>query len=121
MYTHDRLWPEMADLAAALESECNLLAPESGGNPFDEAFSCPWATIADHFPDLSIPMACQSVTVELRGEYDVSDAFASKDAKGIYDFLVRRGYVQDETVSATIDTSAVNGTPLPGVDRVQVS
>ena len=70
MYTHDRLWPKMQDLAAEIGSYCHLLAPKAGGDPFDEACSCPWAQIADHFRDLPIPMACESATVELRGESD---------------------------------------------------
>lgn len=72
MYTHDRLWPHMKDLAAHLDSKCHLLAPQSGGNPFDEACSCPWATFMDSFPEDEIGMACQAVTVELRGQLDVS-------------------------------------------------
>jgi predicted deacylase len=72
MYTHERSWPAMADLASALDSKCNLIAPESGGNPFDEAFSCPWAKLMDRFGDSAVEMACQSATVELRGECDVS-------------------------------------------------
>lgn len=71
-YTHDRLWPALADLSAAIGSKCNLLAPESGGNPFDEAFSCPWAALQDKLPTYPIEMGCQSATIELRGEYDVS-------------------------------------------------
>jgi uncharacterized protein len=72
MYTHDRLWPALSDLAAEIQSECQLLAPAAGGNPFDEACSCPWADLADKFPSYPIPMACEAVTVELRGESDVS-------------------------------------------------
>jgi predicted deacylase len=45
MYTHDQLWPHLSDLAADLGTECQLLAPEAGGNPFDEALSCPWANL----------------------------------------------------------------------------
>jgi predicted deacylase len=72
MYTHERSWPDMADLASALNSVCNLTSPESGGNAFDEAFSCPWAKLIDRFGEKAVEMGCQSVTVELRGEYDVS-------------------------------------------------
>lgn len=72
MYTHDRLWPEMVDVAETIGSQCNLLAPQSGGNPFDEALSGPWATLADMYPSFPIPMACHSATIELRGESDVS-------------------------------------------------
>lgn len=73
MYTHDHLWPTMADLAQLLGSRCNIIASKSGGNPFDESVSCPWATLAERFQQHPIPMACQAVTVELRGEADVSD------------------------------------------------
>ncbi len=71
MYTHDKLWPEMSDLAAALGSKCNIIDADSGGNCFDEAASTPWARLAEKFPSFPIPMACQSCTVELRGEADV--------------------------------------------------
>lgn len=73
MYTHDRLWPKLSDLAAEIGSECHLLAASSGGNPFDEVMSCPWAALQDEFPDCDIPMACESTTIELRGELDVSE------------------------------------------------
>ena len=71
MYTHDRLWPHMSDLSALLGAECSIIDADSGGNCFDEACSSPWACIADLHPGLPVPMACQSTTVELRGEYDV--------------------------------------------------
>lgn len=117
-YTHDRSWPEMQDLAVHLQSECNLLAPESGGNPFDEACSCPWATLMDKFEDrYPIKMACQSVTIELRGESDVSnvdcthlsffhgvwsqvyDDLAQRDALALFDFFADRGYVRPRSES----------------------
>ena len=72
MYTHERLWPELTDLASELESHCQLVASNSGGNPYDETMSCPWALLADQYPEYNIPLACASATVELRGEVDVS-------------------------------------------------
>jgi hypothetical protein len=72
MYTHDRLWPQLADLAAEIKSHCHLLASASGGNPLDEICSDLWAKIADAYPLCSVPMACESVTIELRGQLDVS-------------------------------------------------
>lgn len=68
MYTHERLWPNLSDLAAEIGSECHLISPAAGGEPFDEACSCPWAALADKFPSFPIPMACESATVELRWE-----------------------------------------------------
>ena len=93
MYTHDRLWPTLHDLAAGkkylplssplkcprlpleMGSHCHLLAPKAGGNPFDEACSCPWAELADVFSNHPIPMACESCTIELRGESDVGTSY----------------------------------------------
>ena len=80
MYTHDRLWPQMSDLAAEIESHCTILAPYSGtshllwarvykcmnvcmyvlyvlyigGDPFDEACSCPWADLHDKLNEESV-------------------------------------------------------------------
>jgi predicted deacylase len=72
MYTHDKCWPAFTDLAVELQSYAQLLAPCSGGNPFDEACSAVWAVLAAKFPEYPIPMGCQSATVELRGTLDVS-------------------------------------------------
>lgn len=74
MYTSERLWPQLADLAAELKSECNLIAPSTGYDSFDEACSFPWSYLADRFPSFPIPMGCESATVELRGESDVSSS-----------------------------------------------
>jgi uncharacterized protein len=72
MYTHDRLWPNLSDLAQELGSRCQLLDSNSGGNCFDEANCNIWSNLADRFPSHPIPMACEACTVELRGEADVS-------------------------------------------------
>jgi len=93
MYTHDKLWPALADLAAFLGSQCQIIDSDSGGKCFDEAASNPWAYLQEKFPNCSIPMACQSATVELRGELDVSDELAQQDAINLYHFLQGRGYI----------------------------
>jgi uncharacterized protein len=72
LYTHDRLWPKLSDLAEELGSRCQLLDSNSGGNCFDEANCNLWSSLADRFPSHPIPMACEACTVELRGEADVS-------------------------------------------------
>jgi len=74
LYTLDKLWPKLSDLAIELQSRCQLISPATGGNPFDEVCSGLWSNIAEKFPMYPIPIACQSVTVELRGESDVSAA-----------------------------------------------
>ncbi len=119
MYTHDKLWPEMSDLACELRSECQLTAPLSGGSPFDEACSCLWASVQEKFPEYPIPMACQSVTIELRGEHDVSDDFAHRDAEAIFRFLQRRGYVKSNTELGPLPSLIRDATPLTGVDMIE--
>lgn len=92
-YIGTPLWPAAADLAACLQSPVNLLAEDSGGEAFDEANSRIWWRLAERFPEHPIPPACCAATVELRGERDVSDALAARDADGLVAFLTGRGFV----------------------------
>lgn len=118
MFTHDELWPEMSDLAASIGSHCQLLAGLSGGNPFDEALSCPWQTLRQKFPNYPIPMACQSVTIELRGEGDVSHEFAKKDSFALFNFLKRRGYISGSEHLSPMPELLREATPLTGVEMI---
>ncbi len=86
-------WPQAAELAADLQCHAVLLADDSGGNSFDEAFSTPWTRLAERFPEHPIPAACLSGTVELRGRSDVDDATARADAQGLFHSLQRFGAV----------------------------
>ena len=86
-------WPEAQDIVAELGCRAALLAADSGGGSFDEAFSTPWTKLAARFPDHPIPAACLSATVELRGRGDVSDALAEADAAALFRILQRRGFV----------------------------
>ena len=74
-------------LSRYLGCKAMLLATESGDNPFDEASSRPWLDLQMKFPSYPIPLPCLAVTVELRGQRDVSQAFAMEDAEAIVDFL----------------------------------
>jgi predicted deacylase len=92
VYTGELLWPAAADLSAELGSRATLLAEVSGGHPFDEACSAPWPALARRFGEAHpIPSACLSATIELRGRADVTDGFASHDARALIRFLQRRG------------------------------
>ena len=73
MYAHDRLWPKMADLAACLGTEIQMVASDSGCACFDEACSTVWEKLQDKYPGFPIAMACEAVTIELRGFLDVSN------------------------------------------------
>lgn len=117
-YTHTRTWPHMNDLAFELGSNCTMLAEDSGGNCFDESNSCPWSAVADAFPSFPIPMQCQSVTVELRGERDVTDELAVKDAAALFRFLQRRGYIAGGESLIPITTEMASY-PLTGVEMIE--
>lgn len=118
MYTHTRLWPQMADLAAEIQSECHLTASTSGGHPFDEVASHVWAVLQDRFPRCPIPMACESVTVELRGESDVSDELAIQDAAALYRFLQRRGFIRGAEKLTPQRPLKRQASPLTAVDMI---
>jgi len=49
------------------------------------------------------------VTVELRGDTDVYDEYAAKDAKAIFRFLQRRGFISSLASSASVDISSTLG------------
>jgi uncharacterized protein len=108
LYTHDKCWPAMQDLSTELQSHAQLLASISGGNCFDEACSTVWELLAEQFPAFPIPMACQSATVELRGQHDVSDEMALTDARALFRFLQGRGFIAAES---TLGRSGDSTTP----------
>lgn len=118
MFTHDDLWPQLSDLASEIESSAQLLSGLSGGNPFDEALSCPWEALKKKYSDYPIPMACQSATIELRGESDVSHELASKDSLGFYRFLQRRGYLKGGSSLPVLPNLLREATPLTGVEMI---
>jgi len=73
-------------------------------------------------------MACEAATVELRGEVDVSDEYAAKDARAIFRFLQRRGYINStgaDGAQADIDAAEAmvrdkGLLPSAGVDAAAV-
>ena len=116
-------WPLAADIAAELGCHAVLLAEDSGGTPFDEAFSTPWIRLAEKFPDHPIPATCLSATVELRGSPDVSDALAAADAGAFFRVLQRRGLISGDPglvpealcEATRLDACEIIKSPAPGV------
>ncbi len=93
LYTLTLLADRVQPLSALLGARALLLASESGGHPFDEACSAPWLALQARFPGHVIPLACCAVTVELRGEADVSHALAEADADALLAGMVLAGAI----------------------------
>jgi predicted deacylase len=116
LYTHTLSSDELAPLAALLGARAVLVAEISGDDPFDEACSRPWAELAERFPHRPIPMACHATTLEFRGEMDVTDELASRDAAALVSFLTLRGAVSGTAPS--MPPAQCEPTPLAGSEPV---
>ena len=115
VYCEEPYWPQCEPLAQLLGVETVLLAKNSGGASFDEAMGGVWWQLAEYLraersakpgsesirgalrgasaSARAIPLACLAVTVELRGQMDVSHELALRDAQALFAFLVHRGIV----------------------------
>jgi predicted deacylase len=109
-------WPEARDLAAELGCRAVLLAEDSGGASFDEAFSTPWTRLAAEFPEHPIPAACLAATIELRGFADVDDETADNDAEALFRVLQRRGYIAGDP--GPLPEPACDATRLDACDSI---
>ena len=116
-------WPLAQDIAAELGCRAVLLAEDSGGRSFDEAFSTPWLHLAAKYPDRPIPAACLSGTVELRGQSDVEDELAATDAAALFRGLQRHGVIAGDPgplpeplcEATRFDACEILRAPRPGV------
>ncbi len=83
--------PEITDLLGRCTGSVLALVEDvSGGNAFDEAHTAPWRALRARFGD-TVPSPCFSTTLEYRGQGDVSDATAIRDAEGLMAFLAGVG------------------------------
>jgi predicted deacylase len=123
LYTATGLWPAVEPLARYLGSQANLLALASGDNPFDESCSQTWWQLQDALPGVPIDLACVSVTVELRGQADVSHALAEQDSAAIIHYLQHAGFIDGEAPelppllreATALDATDVVSAPTAGV------
>ncbi len=118
VYAGTHMAAAAAPLARLLGAGALLVAHESGDDPFDESCGRLWPELAEHFGAATpVPLACLSVTVELRGERDVSHALARADAQAIAGFLAHRGHVKGPPPD--LPPPRCTATPLQGVERVK--
>ncbi|CAN5837244.1 M14 family metallopeptidase [soil metagenome] len=117
LYTGTPLVAETMPLAAYLGAKAVLVSSLSGGDPFDENCSRHWWEIAAQAgPDIPVAMGCLSVTVELRGETEVSHELAQADALAIIRFLQHAGHIAGDV--ALCPPALCVATPLEGVEPI---
>jgi uncharacterized protein len=100
VYTSEAAWPAIEPLARYLGSEASLLATNSGGQSFDETHSLLWWHLQQEMPaGKPVPDGTIAVTIECRGQRDVSYDVAQQDADALVDYLTHR--------------KAISGAPKP--------
>ncbi|MDM7458264.1 MAG: M14 family metallopeptidase [Paracoccus sp. (in: a-proteobacteria)] len=115
LYTHPAAWDRLAPLSALLGCRAVLLAQVSGGRPFDEALSGPWAVLAARFADRPVPQGCASATVELRGRSDVCRKLGGRDADALMDYLTCLGVIAGDV---SLPDPLCFPTPLAGSEAL---
>lgn len=91
LYVPKELWPQMADVAAAMKMEAVVLWGEESGASFDDASINPYRGRPK-------PKHLAVTTVEFRGQADVDAKLAEHDADGLYLVLVARGVIDDAAI-----------------------
>ena len=121
-YTEEPCWPQLAPLAHYLGCEAILLARNSGSGPFDECLSGVWWQLAQALQAtgraVTLPQACCSTTIELRGEADVTHALAQSDAQAIASFLKHAGIWACDVVPP-VPQACCAATPLAGSETLR--
>ena len=110
-------WPNgaIAQLAADLGAKASLCnEPYATSLTFSGVHASLWGRLRDRFAPAAIPQACMAVTVEMRSQFDVSDAMGRSDAKNLLRWLVRRDVVkgQAEPLPRLLSPSM----PMSGMD-----
>lgn len=104
-------------LAGYLGAQALLHTAIAGDEPFDETLARLWWELASRFEGRHPidPLGCVGITVELRGETDVSHTLANQDADGLLAYLQWLGHIAGE---APPTGTACEATPLEGVEPV---
>ncbi|MBZ9989049.1 succinylglutamate desuccinylase/aspartoacylase family protein [Mesorhizobium sp. BH1-1-5] len=114
LYIHTRLWPHMADCAAAMGIDAVVLWSEDTDGTFEGASIMPYQNV----PTSVARFDRRAVTtVEYRGILDVDAALAASDAEGLYRLLVTRDVIQDPSIQK-FETFAGPAVPLENIDMM---
>lgn len=119
LYSNRAQQARATTLAAALGIETVFLEDVAGGGPIDEAYTQPWRALrdADLVDDAHLGF-CASI--ELRGQADVDDTLAERDARGILRFLAADGLIEwnDDSGEAQAPKVTPRIYPLEGASHV---
>ncbi|HEY2020367.1 succinylglutamate desuccinylase/aspartoacylase family protein [Paraburkholderia sp.] len=116
LYTSEAAWPQFEPLSRYLGAQASLLATDSGGGAFDETHSLLWWTLQQQMPaSKPVPTGSIAVTVECRGQRDVSYEVAQQDADAIVDYLTWRGAIRGE--AKPLPPLLSEATPLAGSEQ----
>jgi predicted deacylase len=117
LYTGTPLSDMTLPLSRYLGARALLVSTLSGDDPFDESCSRHWWELRSHFDaNTPVSLGCQSVTIELRGETDISHSFAQADADAIIQFLMHAGHIQGTPIS--LPDALCQATPLEGSEPI---
>ena len=120
LYTGAPLAERGLPLAGFLQAHALLISKLPGDDPFDDSCSRHWWELQEHFgQSKTIPLACQSLTVELRGEADVDHEYAQRDAEAIIAYLEYEGHISrvvESDASLVVPPPLCVPTPLEGVE-----
>ncbi|MFM0027648.1 M14 family metallopeptidase [Paraburkholderia madseniana] len=116
LYTSEAAWPEFEPLSRYLGAQASLLATNSGGESFDETHSLLWWQLQQAMPvDKPVPNGAIAVTVECRGQRDVSYEVAQEDADALVDYLVWRKAIKLDV--KPLPALLAPATPLAGSEQ----
>jgi predicted deacylase len=119
LYTNPDTWDQVEPLARYIGAQASLLALNSVGDPFDEVHSFCWSALRERFgTQYPIPYGAVSVTVELRGQPDVSHELNEADADAIIAFLTHRGVI--DGTAPELPPLPYAATPLAGAEPIDV-
>ena len=121
-YCEESCWPQLSPIAHLMGSQAILLAKDSGGGPIDECLSGAWWRLAEALKKQGLnhplPQGCCTTTIELRGELDVTHAYAAQDAQAIFAYLEHLGVLQTGH-TPRIPAPLCQPTPLAGSETLR--
>ncbi|SAL66699.1 succinylglutamate desuccinylase/aspartoacylase family protein [Caballeronia telluris] len=115
LYTSPASWPDVEPLARYIGANGVLLATDSGGQSFDEIHTLLWNEVRALLGTTPLAAPNIAVTLEHRGQRDVSYDAAQQDADAIVEFLVRRGVIEGE--ARALPPLLHPATPLAGSEQ----